>query len=289
MKLDLIVPINDNEKQINKFYDDVKEILKNIKYNFIFVDNSSTDDSLDVLKKLYKSDDDHIKVISLSKKYAENDLIHIGLKYSKNDLICIVKIDDDLSYILKMYKFLNDNKEYDCVCNCNNNIKNNFFRKLAIKYTKKQTDINNLNELSSLKMFRKNMLTGIIELSNKYGYSNAIYSKIGFNIYYDNTYIGNTDNDTLADYIFKYSNKPLKFVSVIGYIITIISILYMIYMFIFSLNKVSLLTFILLLISGINLIIIGMLCNYITKSLFILKASQTYIIKETIGIDENYL
>ncbi|MBQ6285308.1 MAG: glycosyltransferase [Bacilli bacterium] len=289
MKLDIIIPINNNEKQINKFYDDVKEILKNIKYNFIFVDNSSTDDSLNALRKIYKSDDDHIKIISLSKSYTENDLIHIGLKYTKSDLICVMNIEDNLSHVLKMYKFLNENKDYDCVCNCNKNVKNNIFRKIAIKYTKRNTDINNLDELSTLKMFRKNMLTGIMDLSNKYGYSNAIFSKIGFNIYYDNTYMGETNKDSLTNYIFRYSDRPSKFVTIFGYILTTISIFYMIYMFIFSLNKISLLIFILLLNSGINFIVIGVLCNYLTKSLCIIKSNQTYIIKEIIGIDENYL
>ena len=288
MKLDLIIPIYNDEKQINKFYEGAKETLKNIKHNFIFIDNSSTDDSLNILKKLQKSDDDHIKILCLSKQTEIDNIFHTGLKYSCGDVVCTMKIDDDLTYILKMYKFLNENKEYDCICNCNKDIKNNIFRKLAVNITKKYTKISYIDEMAHLKMIRKNMIPSIIELSNRINYSNAIFSLVGFNIYYDNTYIGKVEKDSLTNYIFSYCSHPLKFIINIGLLILGISLIYLIYMLVFSLNKVSLIIYLILLLSGLQVTFIGFLTNYITNFNYKNKNTRS-IIKNVIGFDENYL
>ena len=108
MKLDVVIPIYNNEKNIKDFYNELHELLKDTKHTIIFIDNSSTDNSYNILKELYKKDDEHIKIISLSKSFNKNSAIFAGLKYAKGDYICISDINCSPKYILK--SLLNEEK-----------------------------------------------------------------------------------------------------------------------------------------------------------------------------------
>lgn len=289
MKLDVVVPIYNNEKLINNFYNELSDLLKDIKYSIIFVDNSSTDNSLNILKEIYKSDDDHVKIIVLSKKFDKESSIVAGLKYSKNDVVGIIDVNDSPKYISKMYKFLKDNNEYDCICMCNKSEKKSFFRKELIKYTSKHTNIKNIDEHSNVKMMRKNMALSVIELSNQKGYTNAIYDIVGFNIYYDYSYTGKIEKDNLCNYIFNYSKKPFKPLIHIGELIVALSLIYLVYSIVTSFNKISLLTFLVSLFSGLIICALGIVSNYLIKVIRRDCSISFYIVKSKTGFDENYL
>ena len=68
MILDVIVTLDDKEKSILNIYNKLEEELKNIKHNIIFVDNASSDKSLELLKNIQKENESCVKIISLSKK-----------------------------------------------------------------------------------------------------------------------------------------------------------------------------------------------------------------------------
>ena len=53
MKLSLIIPIFNEEKNIEKLFDEIKVSIKSVKeYEVIFIDDGSSDNSLEVLRKL---------------------------------------------------------------------------------------------------------------------------------------------------------------------------------------------------------------------------------------------
>ena len=289
MKIDIIVPIYNNEKDIKDFYVELKDLFKDIKHNIIFVDNASVDNTPNILKELYKNDDDHIKVITLSKSFNKESAILAGLKYSKSDLVGTIDVNNSPKYIQKLYDFIKENKEYDCACICNKNNKRSLIRKLSIKYTSRCTGINNIDEHTNIKIMRRNMVSSIIELSSIKGYSNAIYDTVGFNIYYDYNYTGKTVKDSLCDYVFNYSTKPLKSLIYFGEFILLLSIVYFVYSIIKTFDKVSLLTFLLLFFSGLIICLLGVIGNYIAKTVKRNCSSSMCFIKNKLGFDENYL
>lgn len=288
MKLDIIVTLFNKENEINDYYNDLKELLNDIKYNIIFVDNGSTDDSLNELKELHKKDEEHIKIVSLSKNFCNNAAIYAGLENSKNDLICTLNFNDDISYIYKMYKFLKENKEFDAICMCKKE-KKKFFRNILLNIANKVNKININDDISHIKMFKKNMLPSITKLSEKYGYSNALFNFIGFNIYYDYSYMNKYEREKVLKYIFNYSFKPLKLITYTGLIVCILSIIYFVLSLTIINSKVSLIISIILIMSGIQFVFLGLLSTYITKILKVNNYFPIYISKEKIGFDENYL
>ena len=84
MTLDIIIPLYNKEKSILNYYNKINDELKNVKHKFIFVDDSSNDKTLDILKEIYSNDDENVKIISLSNNCGKDLSIKAGLEYSNS-------------------------------------------------------------------------------------------------------------------------------------------------------------------------------------------------------------
>lgn len=121
-KLDLsvIIPIHNEQENIRGFYQELKEALSSMKkYEIIFIDDGSLDNSFELLKGLAEKDKT-IKVIKLKSKSGQSIAIKAGLDHSIGERI--VTLDGDgqhhPKYIIDFYNKLDD---YDVVCNLRRN------------------------------------------------------------------------------------------------------------------------------------------------------------------------
>lgn len=275
MKLDIILLAYNKEKNIYNIYEKIQEELKNIKHKFIFIDNGSTDKTLNIFREIYDKDKDNIKIISLSKKFEDKDAIISGLKYSKADFTYVYDFKYSTNYIKKSFEFLNKNENCDSVCLCKKFKKPNFLQKFYFTFADKILNINIFNNKTNNRIFRKNMVSAIIENNN--------IDDLGFNIHYET----NKDEE---NYNFKNKNelKILFLFITLGMLITFIALILFIILLICK--KVSLnntLLIILLLLFGINLIYISLLHSYIYKQNH--KSNIKYIIKSKDGFDDEIL
>ena len=69
MKLSIIIPCKNEEGNIVKLHDKITKTLKKIKFETIYIDDGSTDKTLDMLKKLYEKDNKRVKVLSFSRNF----------------------------------------------------------------------------------------------------------------------------------------------------------------------------------------------------------------------------
>ena len=92
----IVIPSYNESKNVNEVYRRTLEVIKKLnikKYEIIFVENGSKDNSLELLKTI-NSEDKSVKIISLSRNFGYQSAIAVGLKYSENDFICVM--DGDL-------------------------------------------------------------------------------------------------------------------------------------------------------------------------------------------------
>ena len=82
MKLDVIIPAFNEDGNLNKLHDILSDTLREIKYNLIFVDDGSTDNTYEVLNDIYNKDKAHVKVISFSRNFGKDAAMYAGLKHS---------------------------------------------------------------------------------------------------------------------------------------------------------------------------------------------------------------
>ncbi len=92
MKLSIVIPAYNEEKNISLLYENLKPFLKNYEYEIIFIDDGSTDNTFEEIKKTAKNDK-RVKGISFSRNFGHQTALLAGLKEAKNDTIITMDAD----------------------------------------------------------------------------------------------------------------------------------------------------------------------------------------------------
>lgn len=206
MKFSIIIPILNEEKNILNLTNKIKKTLNNYKYEIIFVDDNSEDNSKIVLSNLKKKNKNIRFFIRKNKIRDLFQSCSLGIKNSKYQYNLIMDGDSqhDPRYIPEMLQKLYNN--YDVVVACRNfdnkkKIGLNIFRLLGSKVFRffvylilgKKT----LDPMSGYFVFKKSIF-----LENKnlfYGY--------GFKILSDMIY--NVNNLKISDIIINFRYRKL--------------------------------------------------------------------------------
>lgn len=308
MKLDVIVPLYNEEENLKDFYKAVNKSLKDIEYRLIFVDDGSTDNSLKVLKKLYDSNKGIIRIISFSRNFGKESAIYAGLKNSNAEYAAIIDADlqQDPDYLVEMVKILDKSDDVDSVCMIQAQKKNRFFQKLFYKFINKISKTNFVNGASDFRMFRKKVVESILSLSEKNRFSKGIFSWVGFNTLYLPYVVKERKKGKSKWNFFKllnyaidgfvgFSTSPLKFSVYLGLLSSFSAFIYLIVILIKTLVKgidvpgYASIICLILFIGGCILLSIGILGEYLAKTYLEVKNRPIYIEAEKIGFESDIL
>lgn len=95
-KISYIFPVYNNQLSLETLYDEMRKITgklaKKYDYEFYFVNDGSKDDSLTVLKKL-AAKDKHVKVANLSRNFGHQAAVTAGLDRVTGDAVIIMDAD----------------------------------------------------------------------------------------------------------------------------------------------------------------------------------------------------
>ncbi len=131
--LSILLPCYNEEKLLIKSYLEVIKSLKNLKiknYEIIFIDDGSTDNSINLIKKL-KRKNKKVKLLINKKNMGLGYNFKKGLKISKGEYFIFIPSDNShsSSQIIKILKY--KDKDYDFITTYyTNRFKQNFFRHL---------------------------------------------------------------------------------------------------------------------------------------------------------------
>lgn len=308
MKLDVIVPVYNEEKVIKDFFEKTEEELKGIKHTYIFVNDGSSDKSLEKLKELYNDNKECVKVVSFSRNFGKESAIYAGLESSRGDYACIIDADlqQNPKYMVKMYNFLEKEKDYDSIAMCQKQKEKRFLQSCFYKIMQSLSDIKVENGASDFRMFRRSMIKAILSLTEKNRFSKGIFSYVGYNTYYDEYVVEERKAGTtkwskgkLFNYAFNgivaFSVKPLRLATYTGCATSFAAFIYLLVILIKTLflgkdipGYASIMC-IMLFIGGIQLICLGVVGEYIGKIYNETKTRPIYIAKEKLGFDEDIL
>lgn len=286
MKLDVIIVTLNHENIIKDAYDKVKKELKDTKHNIIFVDNCSTDDTLELLNEIHKKDEDHTRIIKLAKPANFNSCVIAGLLDSRYNYAVVYDLDLDCNVnIKKMVNFLKENDKYDSVCLCRKVEEDNFFRKNYKKIVNKINFYENIDGLSNFRVFNRKMIDALVMHSIDNEITCYTFDNIGFNIYYDDVNANSSKEECVNVAVYL---KPVVLSIVLGITCEVLSLIFLIV--ILALGKFSLptITFALLFfVAGALFILVGVVGRNTLKHIY--KNEPNFIIKERIGFDEKVL
>ncbi|MCX7797068.1 MAG: glycosyltransferase family 2 protein [Melioribacter sp.] len=115
-KVSIIIPLYNEEESLKPLYNELKKTLKNIScdHEIIFVDDGSTDKSLNVIKELARIDN-RVHYLSFRTNYGKSAALQIGFKHASGDVIITMDADlqDDPEEIPNLLRKLEEG--YDLV------------------------------------------------------------------------------------------------------------------------------------------------------------------------------
>lgn len=298
--LDIVVPCYNEEEMLQIFYKEVSDNLKNIKWNVIFVNDGSNDNTLEVIKKL-KNSYGNVKYISFSRNFGKESAIYAGLDYSTEDYVVLMDADlqDPPSLIPKMMEYI---KEYDIVGTRRVTRKGepfirSFFARLFYKIANKITKIELVDGARDFRLMKREVVNAILDLKEYNRFSKGIFQWVGFEtkwLEYENIERQKGESSWSFWELFKYSiegivsftTAPLHIATITGIFFSIIAFLAIIVIVIKTLlfgehvegwpSTVSIILF----LSGIQLFAAGIIGEYLAKIYLESKKRPIYIIKE---------
>lgn len=304
MKLSFVIPCYNEETNVKLIHDEIaKSFLSRYKYEIIFVNDGSSDNTLKSLKEILKNSKTKIKIVNFSRNFGKEAAIYAGLKEAKGDYISLIDADmqQDPKYVLEMVSFLEKNEEYDSVAMYQNKRKEGkiltFFKKSFYRIINKISDTKFQSNASDFRTFRKCVVNSVLELKEYYRFSKGIFSWVGYNTYYMPYEVKERATGTTKwsfkklfkyalDGIISFTTAPLKMATYIGLLSSFASIIYLIFVIVQKLawgidipGYATIITLILFL-GGMQLFSLGIIGEYIGRNYIETKNRPIYIAKE---------
>ena len=303
-KISVIVPCFNEEESIPYFYDEVKKVTKNmdIKLELIFVDDGSRDKTLEVIKS--KTDDKEVKYISFSRNFGKEAAMYAGLCMASGDYVTIMDVDlqDPPSLLPEMVRLIEE-EGYDCVAT--KSTSRNGYSFLRKTFTKWFYDI--IGKMSKTEMvpgardyrlMTRQMVEAVLSMKEYNRYSKGLFSFVGFKtkwIEFENKerVAGTTKWNFwklfsyALDGIVGFSTAPLTMAAFIGVLFCLIAFIMIIVIIVKTLafgdptSGWPSLACIIFMVSGIQLLCLGVIGEYLAKMYLEVKQRPIYIIKES--------
>lgn len=304
--LSVIVSCYNEEESIPLFYKEIDKISKKMNYlnfEFIFVDDGSNDQTLKIVKKL-NAKDKRVRFVSFSRNFGKEAAMYAGLEYSKGDYVTLMDADlQDPPYMLEeMYRYIEE-ENYDCVGTRRVNRKGeppirSFCARLFYKIINKMSKIEMVDGARDYRLMTRQMVNAILSMKEYNRYSKGLFNFVGFRtkwLEYENVerVFGETKWSFWKLFIYAidgicaFSTIPLVVSAIIGFILFIVSFI----MIIVIIAKTLIfgdpvrgwpsMICIIFMLSGIQLLSLGIIGEYLAKTYLESKNRPIYIIKES--------
>ncbi len=302
-KISVVVPCFNEEESLATFNKTLLQFLpENYDYEVIYVNDGSRDNTFQVILNLAK-DNQHIKYISLSRNFGHQNALKAGYDFASGD--CAISLDADLQHppavipelIAKWeegFEIVNTIRADHDSISYTKKISSGIFYHIM----RKLSDVNIENGMADFRLMDKKVLKQLKLFPENYLFFRGIIPWMGFR----QTIVPFKANERFAGttkYTFKkmlkfatsgvtsFSVKPLRLSIYLGFVFAFLAFLYGLYAtyaFLFTDQAVTGWTSVILsvlFVGGINLLMLGIIGEYLGKLFIENKRRPNYLISET--------
>lgn len=303
----VVAPVYNEEECIKEYIKKTTDILKlnYLNYELILVDDGSNDNTTYIIQKILKKIN-NIRLILLSRNYGREIAISAGLDTAIGDYVVVMDSDlqDNPNVIPKLI-----NKAitgFDVVYAARTNRKGEsffkkFFSKMFYKIASNMSGFIIPENAGDFRVFNRKVVNSIGQLKESNRYMKMLYAYVGFKVSYinferDSRHSGKSKYkysqliNASIDAIVNFSNKPLRFLSIFSVSISLILLIFGIFIIIYKLmssNNIaegwsSTIVFISLMFA-ILFTFLAIISEYISRILVESKNRPLYYIREEIN------
>ena len=305
-KLTVVVPCYNEEKALPFFIEEMSVQSKNIQYEieYLFVNDGSKDKTFNVLLDL-KQKYDHMKIhiINFSRNFGKEAGMLAGLKNSTGDLVVIMDADmQDPPFLLPKMIDLVENNDVDSVATYRVTRKGeppirSFFARKFYSIINKISEIDIVDGSRDYRLMTRRMVDAILEMSEYHRFSKGIFVWVGFSTkYLEYENVERIAGETKWSFwkllmyaiegIVAFTTVPLRISTFVGLFMSMVTLAYMVFVFVKALlfgdpvaGYPSMMVVILFL-GGAQLLSLGVLGEYLSKTYMEVKKRPHYIIKD---------
>ncbi|MBN1107574.1 MAG: glycosyltransferase family 2 protein [Bacteroidales bacterium] len=235
----LVIPIFNEEKLIDELVGRTVEAVSSFAsdYEIIFVDDGSSDKSLDKLL-LHREKNKNLTIISLSRNFGHQAAYSAGLEHARGDIVAMMDGDlqDPPELLVEMYRKITSG-DYDVVdgkkSSRRGNKGRNLYAVLFHNIFRIIGDLKDMDNYGNFSMMKRNALEALLSMSEKVRYLPGMRSFIGFRhgeveFVRDNRFRGKSKMSLrrlfilASDAIFSFSRFPIRLCLILGTLGTLV-------------------------------------------------------------------
>lgn len=308
-----IVPCYNEEENVDYFYQEFAKLFPffaehDLDYELIYIDDGSKDRTVEKVKALRRKDP-KVVLISFSRNFGKEAAMYAGLRNARGDYVAIMDADlqDPPSLLPEMFGYLAQGYDQAATRRVTRQgeppVRSWFARRfyhLINRYSK--TEI--MDGARDFRLMTRQVVDSILEVTEYNRFSKGIFSWVGYKtkwIDFENVErkYGTTKWSFWSlfvyaiDGIVAYTTVPLSIASFMGILFSFIAVIGIIFIII---RKLAFgdptpgwpsMVCIILLVSGLQLLAVGILGQYLAKTYLEVKERPIYLVREKLGQGEN--
>lgn len=304
-KITVVVPCYNEEQSLHFFYEEMERVAAEMKENtfeYLFVDDGSKDRTLECIKEL-KEKDEKVRYVSFSRNFGKEAALYAGLSHASGDYVAIMDADlqDPPSLLPEMYRAVTE-EGYDSAATRRVTRKGeppirSFFARRFYHIMNKISDVELMDGARDYRLMNRAYVNALLQMGEYNRFSKGLFGWVGFKIkWLEFENVERVAGETKWSFwkLFKYSldgivafsSMPLYIASWLGAGMCGVSLFAILFIIVRQLlfgNSVAgwpSMVCIIILIGGLQLLSIGILGLYLSKTYLEVKHRPIYIARE---------
>lgn len=307
--ISVVVPCYNEEAALPFFYEEMQRVkadfgkrYPDVSFEIWCIDDGSSDNTMKVVKEL-RAKDDSVHFVSFSRNFGKESALYAGLRKAKGDYVVCMDADlqDPPSLLIDMYAALVE-EGYDSAATRRVTRKGeppirSMFARMFYKTMNKISKTEFVDGARDYRIMTRNMVNAVINLKENNRFTKGIYGWVGFKTkWFEYENVERVAGETkwsfwgLVKYSFEaivgFSTAPLSFVIGLGFVVTAMAFLLILFIVIKTLlvgdptsgwpSMICIIVF----FSGIQLLCTGIVGQYLGKTYLETKNRPIYISRE---------
>lgn len=304
-KLSVVVPCYNEQQALPLFYKEICRIAQQMpetEFEFLFVNDGSSDETLKILKELHQCDA-RVHYVSFSRNFGKEAGIYAGLQNAAGDYVAIMDADlqDPPALLPQMLQILTQ-EDYECVGSRRVTRKGeppirSAFARLFYRLMNKISKADVVDGARDFQMMSRKVVNAVLSMGEYNRFSKGIFGWVGFKkkwLEYENVEraAGETKWNFWSltlyalDGIVAFSTAPLVLASILGLLLCLVAFVIIAVVIVKTLvfgdptSGWPSLVCLIMLIGGIQLLCIGILGQYLAKTYMETKRRPLYLVEE---------
>ena len=294
--ISVVIPCHNEAQSIGPLHEQLDEIFRSYgeEFEIIFIDDGSSDNSVDVIKAI---DSSFVRYVSFSRNFGKEAAMLVGLQRALGNRVIIM--DGDLQHPPELVS--QDASGADQVVARRKRTTDSLHRKLLSQFyyrlVNKMSDVEIHDGVGDFRLMTRRAVDAVLQLTEKTRFSKGLFAWIGFST----TYVDYQDNSRafgesswsmrgLVNYgldgVMSFNTRPLRSMIVLGISTVALFFAYLLWLIGDALiggvvtpgyiTLVAIVTF----IGGIQLLSIGIIGEYVGRTFLESKSRPHYIVAE---------